>query len=174
MVFYDDLGRVVQMHSLFLVLPSVNLEPPHPPQCTLLNKTKAVPAPHPLDGTMKPGIFALFAVIALATTSLAGPIAMGLCQTACNAGYVFCVAEAGFVAGQYTVAAPLNASAQLTRKAHSPLDSECHSASLPAPRSRAPVWLLVYRSWPFRPREIDLNPYASASSEKRFPADATR
>ncbi|CAE6494378.1 unnamed protein product [Rhizoctonia solani] len=44
------------------------------------------------------------AIVALnAGQAQAGPIAMGLCYSACNAGYVTCCASAGSVAGTFTL-----------------------------------------------------------------------
>ncbi|CEL57659.1 hypothetical protein RSOLAG1IB_02402 [Rhizoctonia solani AG-1 IB] len=48
-------------------------------------------------------------VVAFVTVALnagqvqAGPIAMGLCYSACNAGYVTCCISAGAVAGTFTL-----------------------------------------------------------------------
>ncbi|CEL57606.1 hypothetical protein RSOLAG1IB_02349 [Rhizoctonia solani AG-1 IB] len=45
-----------------------------------------------------------FAVLALNADQVqAGPIAMGLCYTACNAGYVTCCVTAGAIAGTFTL-----------------------------------------------------------------------
>ncbi|CCO26788.1 hypothetical protein BN14_00819 [Rhizoctonia solani AG-1 IB] len=47
---------------------------------------------------------AAFAALALnAGQAQAGPIAMGLCYSACNAGYVTCCASAGTTAGTFTL-----------------------------------------------------------------------
>ncbi|CAE6474554.1 hypothetical protein ACGC1H_001749 [Rhizoctonia solani] len=52
--------------------------------------------------------FSFAPIVALATLALnagqvqAGPIAMGMCYSACNAGYVTCCASAGAVAGTFT------------------------------------------------------------------------
>ncbi|QRW19050.1 hypothetical protein RhiXN_00456 [Rhizoctonia solani] len=53
--------------------------------------------------------FSIASAAALAALSLnigqveAGPIAMGLCYTACNAGYVTCCTVAGVTAGTFTL-----------------------------------------------------------------------
>lgn len=44
--------------------------------------------------------------MSLATSVAAGPIAWGLCQTACNAAWVTCLAGTGFVAGTYMLTFP--------------------------------------------------------------------
>jgi len=41
----------------------------------------------------------VFTFLTLSSSAVAGPIAWGLCQTACNAGYVVCCTAAGVVAG---------------------------------------------------------------------------
>ncbi|KAJ3092448.1 hypothetical protein HDU96_002710 [Phlyctochytrium bullatum] len=46
---------------------------------------------------------ALLAVTLYAHEAHAGPIAMGSCYTACNAGYVTCCISAGVVAGTFTL-----------------------------------------------------------------------
>lgn len=43
---------------------------------------------------------AMFAIAVLSAYVLAGPIAMGLCQTACNTGYGVRCVSAGAVAGK--------------------------------------------------------------------------
>jgi len=43
---------------------------------------------------------AVSAILLLSAYVLAGPIAMGLCQTAYNAGYGVCCVSAGAVAGK--------------------------------------------------------------------------
>ncbi|KAJ1311555.1 hypothetical protein OPQ81_010039 [Rhizoctonia solani] len=48
-------------------------------------------------------IVALTAITWNAGQVEAGPIAMGLCYSACNAGYVKCCAAAGAVAGTFTL-----------------------------------------------------------------------
>ncbi|CAE6407853.1 unnamed protein product [Rhizoctonia solani] len=55
---------------------------------------------------MKFSITSVFAFAALALNAgqvQAGPVAMGLCYSACNAGYVTCCASAGAVAGTFTL-----------------------------------------------------------------------
>ncbi|CAE6506335.1 unnamed protein product [Rhizoctonia solani] len=53
--------------------------------------------------------FSIAPVVALATLALsagqvqAGPIAMGMCYSACNAGYVTCCTAAGVTAGTFTL-----------------------------------------------------------------------
>ncbi|CUA77418.1 hypothetical protein RSOLAG22IIIB_02431 [Rhizoctonia solani] len=53
--------------------------------------------------------FSFTSVVAFAAVALnagqvqAGPIAMGLCYSACNAGYVTCCASAGAIAGTFTL-----------------------------------------------------------------------
>ncbi|CAE7122953.1 unnamed protein product [Rhizoctonia solani] len=53
--------------------------------------------------------FSVAPIVALATVALnagqvqAGPIAMGLCYSACNAGYVTCCTSAGAIAGTFTL-----------------------------------------------------------------------
>ncbi|CUA77419.1 hypothetical protein RSOLAG22IIIB_02432 [Rhizoctonia solani] len=53
--------------------------------------------------------FSIAPMVTLATLALnagqvqAGPIAMGMCYSACNAGYVTCCASAGTVAGTFTL-----------------------------------------------------------------------
>ncbi|CAE6407261.1 unnamed protein product [Rhizoctonia solani] len=55
---------------------------------------------------MKFSLASLAAFAALAFNAgqvQAGPIAMGLCYSACNAGYVTCCASAGATAGTFTL-----------------------------------------------------------------------
>ncbi|KAG9082513.1 hypothetical protein FS749_006798 [Ceratobasidium sp. UAMH 11750] len=55
---------------------------------------------------MKFSFTSLVAVVAIALSAervQAGPVAMGLCYSACNAGYVTCCAAAGAVAGTFTL-----------------------------------------------------------------------
>ncbi|CAE6470868.1 unnamed protein product [Rhizoctonia solani] len=53
--------------------------------------------------------FSIAPLVAFATLALnagqvqAGPIAMGMCYSACNAGYVTCCVSAGTVAGTFTL-----------------------------------------------------------------------
>jgi hypothetical protein len=49
--------------------------------------------------TMKITLITLSTMALLSTYVMAGPIAWGLCQTACNAGYCVCCTAAGAVAG---------------------------------------------------------------------------
>ncbi|KAF8604943.1 hypothetical protein BDV93DRAFT_491014 [Ceratobasidium sp. AG-I] len=56
---------------------------------------------------MKFSFTSIVAVVAVALNASqpvqAGPIAMGLCYSACNAGYVACCASAGTTAGTFTL-----------------------------------------------------------------------
>ncbi|CAE6512876.1 unnamed protein product [Rhizoctonia solani] len=53
--------------------------------------------------------FSFASVVAFAAVALnagqvqAGPIAMGMCYSACNAGYVTCCTTAGITAGTFTL-----------------------------------------------------------------------
>ena len=49
---------------------------------------------------MKISLLAPFATATIVEMAVAGPIAGGLCYTACNAGYVYCVTSGGAVAGK--------------------------------------------------------------------------
>ncbi|KAF8335236.1 hypothetical protein F5887DRAFT_932693 [Amanita rubescens] len=57
---------------------------------------------------MRPSKLLLPIAVALSTTGIvtAGPIAYGVCQTACNAGAVTCYTGVGFTFGVTLVAAP--------------------------------------------------------------------
>lgn len=44
---------------------------------------------------------AAWTLLAGSQTVEAGPIAWGVCQSACNTGYVTCLAGTGYVAGEY-------------------------------------------------------------------------
>ncbi|CAE6512885.1 unnamed protein product [Rhizoctonia solani] len=48
-------------------------------------------------------VFAFVAVALNASQVQAGPIAMGMCYSACNAGYVTCCTAAGTTAGTFTL-----------------------------------------------------------------------
>ncbi|QRV90993.1 transmembrane protein [Ceratobasidium sp. AG-Ba] len=48
-------------------------------------------------------LVALIAVTMNVQQAQAGPVAMGLCYSACNAGYVTCCTTAGAVAGTFTL-----------------------------------------------------------------------
>ncbi|KAG9125829.1 hypothetical protein FRC07_006057 [Ceratobasidium sp. 392] len=48
-------------------------------------------------------IVAIMTIALSAERAQAGPVAMGLCYSACNAGYVTCCATAGAIAGTFTL-----------------------------------------------------------------------
>lgn len=72
---------------------------------------------------MKITIITLFSIALLSTNVIAGLVAWGLCQSACNAGYGVCSSAAGAIAGMsnsetpssFSYISPLNMSYQLMR-----------------------------------------------------------
>ena len=59
-----------------------------------------VPMPHFVSYLHSPSMFfQLLVALAALATALSGPVAGGLCYTACNAGYVSCLAAVGVTAG---------------------------------------------------------------------------
>jgi hypothetical protein len=52
------------------------------------------------DSTMRSTNIIILAFAVISSSAFAGPVAWGICQSACNAGYVVCCAGAGGLAGQ--------------------------------------------------------------------------
>ncbi|KAB5588177.1 hypothetical protein CTheo_8379 [Ceratobasidium theobromae] len=79
---------------------------------------------------MRFSIASTFAFVAMAlnvTHVQAGPVAMGLCYSACNAGYVTCCTAAGVTAGTFT----LGLGAPVALIACSLVQGACMSACTP-------------------------------------------
>jgi len=60
--------------------------------------------------TMKITIITLFSIALVSTNVIAGPVAWGLCQSACNAGYCVCCTAAGAIAGMFNSDPPSSVS----------------------------------------------------------------
>lgn len=87
---------LINLSTLSLVIQinrSHHIEPPRLYNC---NETRQIEQ----TIKMKLSVLALIATATLIEVAVAGPIAGGLCYTACNAGYVLCVTSAGSVAGK--------------------------------------------------------------------------